>query len=29
MKYEKTDTFYGFECVLYAISKDDFLSFDK
>lgn len=29
MRYEKTDKFYGFDCVLYAISKDEFLSLDK
>lgn len=29
MKYEKTETFYGAECVFYALSKDEFLKLTK
>jgi len=29
MRYKKTETHYGMECVVYAISKDEFFSFES
>jgi len=29
MKYEKTETHYGFECLFYAVSREEFLRLNK